>query len=361
MVHGVSRISLPSCNVPLRKGDDLPCTGDNQAGNNQELGFVSDFIAGPENELAVAALDRLLSGGKLETAAELFNPLVLLGPSGTGKSHLARGVARHWRERGDTTDIEYLAAIDFARQLRAAREENQLEDFRQRMASVELLVLEDLQGLPLSVYVQRELRDTLDVLDSAGAMLLVTAQQPPSTMEGLETGLRDRLASGLTVRLQFPGIESREKLLQLSATARGVELGDEQLRQLASRIEGPAPQLFRALAEHELSATVPTLSEAAHPPIPLKQIIAVVARYFSLTQAALRSSARRKSLVYARGIAIHLARSLTNLSYAQIGVSLGRRDHSTVMHAARTIEQRLANDAHVQRDIEELRHLLTAV
>lgn len=104
-----------------------------------------------------------------------------------------------------------------------------------------------------------------------------------------------------------------------------------------------------------------TLAGPLRPPLQVKQIIAVVARYFSLTQAALRSSARRRSLVYARGIAIYLARTLTDLSYAQIGQTLGRRDHSTVMHASRTIEKRLVSDAGTQQDIEQLQRILTAV
>ncbi len=364
MVYGVSQIALPSSD----RSDSL-------RGHSLRGGDVPGFVVGHENRLAVPPLMRLLADDALTAASDLYNPLVLLGPTGTGKSHLARSITRHWRTllgktgSGEST-VEYLTAIDFARQLRAAREEGQLVEFRDHLANLQLLVIEDLQRLPHRTFVQRELRDLLDTLIESEAVVVVTAQQPPATMAGLEAGLRDRLASGLTVRLQFPGVEARQELLRRSAETRGIPIDDKHLRLLAHNIEGSAPQLFRAIAEHQLAGTdqnskdstaeVAPLANVARPPLKLQQIIAVVARYFSLTQAAMRSATRRKSLVYARSVATHLARKLTDQSYAQIGQALGRRDHSTVMHANRTLEKKLANEASVQQDIEELKRILTA-
>ena len=345
MVYGVSRIALPCSDL----------------GEAMRAGSVPEFVAGPENRLAVPALQQLLAGDDLAAAAQLFNPLVLLGSSGTGKTHLARGITRHWNSLLDPSKVEYVTAIDFARQLHAARAEKQLDSFRDRLAGLHLLVLEDLHRLPIRVYVQRELRDTLDVLIEAGAVIVVTSQQPPATMAGLDPGLRDRLSGGLTVRLQTPGIEARQELLRQTAIERGLHLDDQQLLQMAQKVEGPAPQLFRALAEHKVTDRQESPADVLRSPLELKQIIAVVARYFSLTQAALRSPARRKSLVYARSVAIHLARTLTDQSYAQIGDSLGRRDHTTIMHASRTLKKRLTTDACTQKDIEELKRILTAV
>lgn len=362
MVYGVSRIALPSCDLGTTLRTD------------RSFGHRSaDFLVGPENRLAVPVLQRLLEPEDTpSTQSELFNPLVLLGPTGMGKSHLARGITRHWVSTYGESAVEYVTAADFARQLRAARDEGVLEKFRSRFTRLQLLVVEDLHRLPPRVFVQREFRDTFDVLMDAGAAVVITTQQPPATMPELEAGLRDRLLGGLTIRLQNPGIEVRIELLRLAANERGVQIDDEQLQQLARKVDGPAPQLFRAIAEFELDrknlASAQALSSEALPsvgigrsPLKFKQILAVVARYFSVTQAALCSPARRKSLVYARGVAIHLARSLTDLSYAQIGQALGRRDHTTVMHSSRSIEKRLGSDATTQQDIEELQRILTAV
>ena len=348
MVYGVSRTALPGTDggAPPREGswtEPLP-----------------EFVAGPENRLVVPALERLLRGGDLAVAAQLFNPLVLLGATGTGKSQLARGIVRHWSSLLAESDVAYFTAIDFARQLRDAREEKQLERFRGHLTELQLLVVEDLQRLPTSHYVQRELRETLDILIEEGAVVIVSAQQPPAAMAHLEAGLRDRLSEGLTVRLQVPGFEARFELLKHYALDHDSHLSDEQLRQLAQKTAGTATQLFRTMAQQELSADDSKFSETVHPPLTIRQIIAVVARYFRLTQAAICSSERRKSLVYARSVASYLARSLTKLSYAQIGKSLGHRDHTTIMHACRSIEKRLASDASTQQDVEELKRILTA-
>ena len=361
MVYGVSRIALPSCDL----GDSMRLDRDFRMRS-------ADFFAGPENQLAVPALENLLNISDddfdPETPSQhLFSPLVLLGPTGSGKSHLARGVVRHWNTNLKTSaesTVEYLAARDFARQLRAAREEKKLDAFRDRLAGLQLFVLEDLHRLPLNLFVQRELRDTLDTLVDAEAALIVTSQSPPASIPDFENGLRDRLSSGLTVRLQNPSFDTRVELLREAAADRDLTLDERQLQQLAQRVEGPVPQLFRAMAEFELTQAdgLPEVSGIGdRPPLRFKQILAVVARYFSLTQAALRSPARRKSLVYARGIAVHLARSLTDLSYSQIGQNLGRRDHTTVMHANQSIEKQLATDAATQQDVEELKRILTAV
>ena len=353
VVHGVTRIDLPSCDwgVSLRA----------EAANPATASEVPQFIAGPENRLVVPALERLLAVEDLAAASTLFNPLVLIGSSGTGKSHLARGITRRWQSLlGDET-VEYLTAADFARQLRDARDEGVLEEFRERKTELQLLVLEDLHRLSPRAFVQRELRDTLDVLNESGAVVVITTQQPPAAIVGLEAGLRDRLASGLTLRLQSPGLEARLELLALTATQRGMQINDDQLRQLAHKVTGPAPQLSRAIAEFELVASNTADLAETRAPLQFKQIVAVVARYYSLTQAALCSPARRKSLVQARAVAIHLARTLTDLTYAQIGHSLGRRDHTTILHAARTMEKQLSTDARCQQDIEELKRILTAV
>jgi len=363
VVYGVTRIDLPSCDW----GDALRADSlrtDSLRASSLPNGEAPAFVAGPENRLVVPVLERLLAGDALP-AAGFFNPLVLLGPTGTGKSHLARGITRQWRSKLGESAVEYVTAIDFARQLRTAREAGELTKFREHLANLQLLVLEDLHRIPQRAFVQRELRDTLDLLLETGALVVITAQQPPAAMAGLEAGLRDRLSSGLTVRLQAPGVEARLELLKLTASARADQPGigpfdEEQLKQIAHKVEGPAPQLFRALAEHELSAKNQPV-DSARPLLKLKQIIAVVARYYSLTQAAMCSSARRKSLVHARGIAIYLARTLTDQSYAQIGRALGGRDHTTIMHATRTLEKRLTCDAADQQDIEELKRILTAV
>ena len=342
MVNGVTTIDLPSCDW-----------------DDQKPSAARDFsfIVGPENRLAEVALKQLLHGEPQTDAVAWCNPLVLTGPAGIGKSHLARGIARHWSRLVGPEAVGYFTAIDFARELRTARSNGELAFFRERLDTLRLFVVENLQRLPQRAFVERELRDTLDTLVDAGCRVVITARE----ITPLDAGLRDRLLGSLIVRLAPPGIEARRKILRKVADFHGIVLADDRLQHLAQHTDGPVPQLIRALAENELQEnTGQDVAATCRQPVALKQIVAVTARYYSLTQAALLSSARRKSLVHARRVIVHLARLLTDLSYAQIGQGLGRRDHSTIMHAQRSIQALAATDTATQRDLEELHRILTA-
>lgn len=342
MHDGVTVIDLPRCRVDTaqQSGSALPT-----------------FVAGPENRLATVALRQLLDADELPADSSWFHPLVLTGPSGSGKSQLAKAITRRWSELLGETDVAYFSTIDFARQLHAARSEGQLELFRQYVAALELLVIEDFQQLPERTFLEREFRDTLDWLSEAGCVVVITAREITCS----DTGLRDRLQSGLTVRLSLPGLEARREILSQSAQSRNMRLSSDELTELSQRVDGPAPRLLQALAELEMQKQLGApVTTVCHAPLKIKHIVAVVARYFSLTQAALQSSARRKSLVHARGMIVYLARMLTKLSYAEIGRGLGGRDHSTMMHAHRSTLKLAATDSATQRDLEELKRILTA-
>lgn len=318
---------------------------------------ISSFIAGPENRLAAVALQQLMEGDELPTDSAWFNPLVLTGPSGTGKSHLARGIARHWSRLLGESDVGYFTAIDFARQLHSARSDGQIELFRKYVAALQLLVIEDLQQLPRRTFIEREFRDTLDFFADNGGAVVITANEITCS----DPGLRDRLQNGLVVRLCLPGVQARREILSQVSDARNLQLTDDQLQQLSQQLDGPAPRLMQALAELDLEQTTgQSVSAACHAPLKLKQVVAVVARYYSLTQSALLSSARRKSLVHARGVIVYLARLLTNLSYAEIGRGLGGRDHSTMIHAHRSLLELASSDSATQRDLDQLRRILSA-
>lgn len=371
LIDGVLQLELP--------GSDAPAAAS---------GMLPSFVVGPENELVVAPLARLLGDLPLEQASQLFNPLVLVGASGSGKSQLVQGIVRHQRQRLEPSQVEYFTAADFCREVQAASDESRIAAWRQGIRSLRLLVIEDLQRLRPRPMFQQELRDAVDAITAAGGIVIFTAEREPASVGHLDPGLRDRLSAGLTVRLQRPSLAARRAILQLAASARGIMLTDAELGRLAQREAGSPAELIGRIAQLRQSGSpllearaakgVETLVPGASPSpnlspqgggeqsgsdgredfAQLKQIIAVTARFFSITQAALIGPSRRTSLVEARNIAVYLARRLTSLSYADIGRGLGHRDHTTIMHAERRLTERLAHDPVTQQAVDELDRLM---
>lgn len=350
MVDGVLRIDLPSSLSGALDG----------VAEGTLAPQHSTFVAGPENRLSVLALEKLLTGETDLASVSWCSPLVLVGPVGCGKSLLSRAVVRRWLPVLGPEQVRYFTAIDFARQLLAARENHQLAEFRRDLRELQLLVIEDIHKLPAKLALHHELRGLLDNLAERNAVVLCTSLNSPTVQAHLDTGLGDRLAAGLLLWLNYPGVDARIELLRLAAMERCQDIDDRQLLTLAENTSGPASLLLQRLREIEVAPLVGIKpSFGAYIPT-TKEIIAVVARYFGVTQSALRGPKRRKSLVFARNVAVYLMRTMADNSYNQIGRELGNRDHSTIMHAMNSINKALAADSATQLAVEELRRVLLA-
>jgi chromosomal replication initiator protein len=354
-------------------------------------GSAQPLLIGAENGLLAPPLRRLLNASvDLTEAASQFNPLVIVGPPGSGKSHIAQGLIRAWSDRLEASAIAYFTAADFGRDLQAARADERLLAWQKSLRAVRLLVIEDIDRLRPSAAIQRELRQVIDAIIATGGMVVVTALREPTASPQLDSGLRDRLVAGLTVRLRRPELAARRAILSQAAAASGLSLAPPQLDQLAKKECSTPAQLMGRLAalHHETSGSLPTAGMGApstgDPKSPVrrsyrshsegegreagasvtdihvtpKQILALAARYFGLTQAALTGPSRRTSLVEARNVIVHLARRHTTASYAEIGRTLGNRDHTTIMHADRRLAERLLTDPATQRAVDELDRLL---
>lgn len=350
VVDGVLRIDLPtSLHTAGRVGSEHALAAE-----------IGAFVSGPENRLPIFALEKLLTGdGDFSTAA-WATPLVLVGPTGSGKSLLVRGIVRRWLPVLGPDRVAYFTAIDFARRVLAARTDGMLTDLRAALAKLQLLVIEDLQKLPAKPALHHELRDLLDRLTDTQATVLCTSQLAPLALPQMEFGLADRLGGGLVLWLNHPSSDARIELLRLVTSQRGTPIDERQLRTIAESATGPVSRLFRALREWEVAARLGLHLPDTRTSLAAKEIIAVVGRYFGVTQAALRGPSRRKSLVFARNVAVYLLRTLTGASYAQIGKEFGRRDHSTIMHSMDSVELALATDPATQQAIEDLRRILLA-
>jgi chromosomal replication initiator protein len=324
------------------------------------------FIAGPENRLVGPAVRAAQSA-----TATAWNPLLIYGPSGVGKSHLAQGIAAAYRAAHRRRKVICTTAADFARSLAEAIETQAVDEFRAKHRGAAMLVIEDLGGLvrrqASKLNVQDELIHTIDAMTAEDRWVVATAAAPPWEMPWLSPPLAGRLSGGLVLPLALPGPEARKTLLQRLAAARGMALPNEVAAILAQGIAAAAPQLAGMATELAAALAidggrldqraarqyVAQQARAAQPT--LAAIAAAAARHFGLRLSALRGVQRRRELVTARGVAIFLARRDAKMPLDAIGRYFGGRDHSTVSNSYRKTEQALLEDATIRDAVERLR------
>ena len=353
MVDGVVIIPLSGKNSEHRS--DCGNTPDRTSG-------LRPFLIGPENRLVEPAIRAVLG-----ERPSHYNPLVLLGPSGTGKSHLARGIFDQWRGANPKKRAVYTTAADFARELADAIDTQDTDEMRARYRKAGLVVIEDIGSLGTKPVAQEELVHVLDALSASGSQVVVTALAPIGQLSGISARLRSRLEAGLTVPLSLPGATTRRVVLLRSAGLRGITLSEAAAKLLADGLSVSVPELHGALLQLEMPARLQggsidveaVRSYLAHRTVAsepaLRDIAIAAARFFALTLTELRSASRRRAVVTARGVAIFLARQLTPKSLEQIGQYFGGRDHTTVMHAFRKTERLVKTDPAIRQAVAQLR------
>jgi chromosomal replication initiator protein len=329
------------------------------------------YLTGPENELATAAAQAMARGEHRG-----LSPLVVYGPSGVGKSRLLAGLVAERLRREPGSAVAHLDAEAFAAsyvEASTGREPGDGRDagegwsaLRGRLRGVDLLVLEDLEGLARAPAARDELGHTLDALEAAGAAVALSARTAPGAWTRREWPGRliSRLQGGLTARIDPPGVAARRRYVLHRAGRHGLTLPAEAVERLASAADGyrtldgwlarlalegrigakPAGAEARALDAPTVAAILAEEALLAGPTASVESIARAVASRFGVRLGTLRGPTRRASIVAARHLAMHLARTLTGSSFAAIGGYFGDRDPATVRHACRAAAERLAAD-----------------
>ena len=308
------------------------------------------YLVGPENALAHAGAMALARG---ETVG--VSPLVVHGPSGSGKSRLLAGLVAERLLRRPESAVAHLEAEAFAAACAGASSRpGGWAEVRERFRRLDLFVLDDLQALERTPWAMEELSHTLDALDEAGAAVAVAAKAGPGQWSGWPLRLVNRLIGGLSVRIEPPSLESRRRYLLDRARVRGLPLPGEVLEPLAEAADGYRT-LDGWLAQLALSSRVgrreiaPDLVEAILSGDPvdaptLDEIARGVAEKFGLKVRDLRGATRRAVVAEGRHLAMYLARRHTSLSFRAIGAYFGGRDPATVRHACAVASERIAAD-----------------
>ena len=325
------------------------------------------FVVGKANELAYAAARRVA-----DSEVAPFNPLFLYGGVGLGKTHLMHAIANHTRAKFPDRRVVYLSAEKFMYHLIRAIRHKDTVVFKERFRSVDLLMIDDVQFLNDKDSTQEEFFHTFNDLVDNNRQVVVSADKAPHDLDGMEERLRSRLGWGLVADIHATNYELRLGIIDAKAERLSVDIPAKVKEFLAHRITSNVRELEGALnrvvAHSTLVGREITL-EACHDVlhdvlrandrrVTIEEIQKRVAEHFNIRFADMHSARRARAVARPRQVAMYLAKQLTARSLPEIGRKFGGRDHTTVMHAVRKVEELRQTDSSFCEDVDLLRRLL---
>lgn len=326
-----------------------------------------NFIVGKPNELAFAAARRVA-----EAATVPFNPLFLYGGVGLGKTHLLHAIAWHIRKRTPERRVVYLSAEKFMYQFIRALRYKDTVAFKDQFRSVDVLMIDDVQFIAGKDNTQEEFFHTFNALVDQNHQVIISADKSPNDLEGMEDRMKSRLGWGLVADIHPTTYELRLGILQVKAEQLDAEIPPKVMEFLAHKITSNVRELEGALnrivAYANLvgrSVSLEGTQEVLHDilrandrRVTIEEIQKRVAEHYNIRQSEMYSSRRARAVARPRQVAMYLSKQLTSRSLPEIGRKFGGRDHTTVMHAVRKIEELRVTDNSFAEDIELLRRML---
>jgi len=326
-----------------------------------------NFVVGKPNELAFAAAQRVA-----EAKEVTFNPLFLYGGVGLGKTHLMNAVGWEIKNKNPDRKVIYLSAEKFMYQFVRALRYKDTATFKDQFRSIDVLMIDDVQFIGGKENTQEEFFHTFNALVEQNRQIVISADKSPSDLEGVEERLRSRLGGGLIADIHPTTYELRLGILIEKAKRRGVEIPSKVLEFLSHKITSNVREMEGALNRLVAHAslvgrpvTVDTAQEVlqdllrAHDKkVTIEEIQKKVADHYNIRITDMHSPRRSRSVARPRQVAMYLAKSITSRSLPEIGRKFGGRDHTTVMHAVRKIEELKTIDSMFNDDVELLKRML---
>ena len=352
-----------SMDFEVRILDDAAYAEMNGTAKKQSDRFTSDeftfdtFVVGPSNKLAYAA-----SVAVAEHPAQNYNPLLIYGDSGLGKTHLIYAIANVIKKNDSHAKIAYVKGDDLTNELVAAIQAgpNKTAEMREKYRQADLLLVDDVQFIAGKKQTQEEFFHTFNNLYESGRQIVLTSDRPPSEMTMLEDRLRTRFEWGLLVDVAPPDFETRLAIVKNKAALLGLELTYKVAVFIAENVTANVRQLegtinkimaFKDLLGNEadeetVTRAIQDMLKRSNEYVPTPEaILEYISKYYNLEESVIRGQQRVRDAVAARQIAMYLIRSMTNLSLDDIGKQFDNRDHSTVLYSIKQVEKQMKKDA----------------
>ena len=322
-----------------------------------------NFVIGASNQFAHAACMAVAN-----QPGEHYNPLFIYGGVGLGKTHLVNAIGHRAEAQRPNLKIVYLSSESFMNELIASLRRDKMDEFKKKFRNVDILIVDDVQFIAGKERTQEEFFHTFNSLYESHKQIVITSDKFPKEIPGLEDRLRNRFEWGLIADIQTPDMETRVAILQKKAEVEGVPLPHDVAIFLASNIDSNVRELEGALtrlgAFSSLTKTPITVEFAkevlrqnlrsAEREITVEGIQKTICEYFNLKIGDLKAKRRTQNIALPRQVAMYLCRKHTEASFPAIGDKFGGRDHSTVIHASKTIERKIKDDPHMLTTIEKL-------
>jgi chromosomal replication initiator protein len=330
---------------------------------NPDYGF-DEFVIGPNNRLAHAA-----SVAVSENPGYAYNPLFIHGGVGLGKTHLLQAICLKITQENPEINLHYVSCDGFMTQFMNAVQSGQMAEFRHTFRDIDLLVIDDIHFLARRDRTQEEFFHTFNALYQANKQIILSSDAPPEEIPDLEERLVSRFMWGLVAKVEKPGFETRIEILKRKSEARGLQLPDPVVTEIAHYIDTNIRELEGAITKLQVYASVEkrdidldlardALGEEFAAAVSAQgtgptigRIITEISGYYSVKRADLLGKRRHKSIALPRQVGMYLARKYTRHSLEEVGAHFGGRDHTTVMHAVKTVTNRSKEDESLHSDV----------
>jgi len=322
-----------------------------------------DFVIGASNQFAHAA-----SLAVANQPGETYNPLFIYGGVGLGKTHLVNAIGHRAAARRPAAKILYLSSESFMNELIASIRRDRMDEFKKKFRNIDLLIVDDVQFIGGKERTQEEFFHTFNSLYESHKQIVITADKFPKEIPGLEDRLRNRFEWGLIADIQPPDMETRVAILQKKAEHVNVLLPHDVAVFLAIHIDSNVRELEGSLTRLGAFASMTKLPitleltkevlrhmlKGAERDLTVESIQKIICDYYHIKLGDLKAKRRTKNIALPRQVAMYLCRKHTETSFPAIGDKFGGRDHSTVIHASKTIEKKIKDDPHMQSAIASI-------